>query len=261
MSRFATGESVLSRAVRILDAFTADDPILQISEIAARSGLHRATASRLVAELVTHGLLTREDDRRVRVGVRMWELGLRASLAQTLREFAMPPMKSAHAAIGHHIQLGVRDRHDVICLERLSAPGAVANSTRVGTRIPLHASSSGLLLLAFATPELQERVLAGPLLSYSPNTITQPDRLRRTIADVRQRGFAWCRGHTHHRTVGVATPIRSSQGTVVAALSAIIPNDEERKGAVVPVLLAAARDISTVLPNLTEKHRSSRTSA
>ncbi|HEX3649117.1 MAG TPA: helix-turn-helix domain-containing protein, partial [Pseudonocardiaceae bacterium] len=63
----------------IFDAFTPDEPVLQVSEIARRSGLHLATASRLVAELVAHGLLARDTDRRVRVGVRMWELALRAS--------------------------------------------------------------------------------------------------------------------------------------------------------------------------------------
>ena len=69
------GESVLSRAVRIFEAFTPDEPALTVSEISRRTGLHLATASRLVAELVSHGFLARDADRRVRIGVRLWELG------------------------------------------------------------------------------------------------------------------------------------------------------------------------------------------
>ena len=78
MSRAATGESSLARAVRVIAAFTPDEPELRVSEIARRSGLHVATASRLVAELVTHGLLERGPHREVRVGVRLWELAARA---------------------------------------------------------------------------------------------------------------------------------------------------------------------------------------
>lgn len=76
MVRTNNGESVLSRALRIFEAFTPDDPTLRVSDIAARTGLHLATASRMVAELVGLGLLAREPDRRIRIGVRLWELAL-----------------------------------------------------------------------------------------------------------------------------------------------------------------------------------------
>jgi DNA-binding IclR family transcriptional regulator len=105
MVRLVTGESVLERAVRILDAFSPDEPALLVTEIARRSGLHVATASRLIAELVDLGLLARDDDRRVRVGVRLWELGLRASPTLSLRDAAMPSMEDLHAVVGHHTQL------------------------------------------------------------------------------------------------------------------------------------------------------------
>jgi DNA-binding IclR family transcriptional regulator len=81
--------------------------VLSVTQIARRARLHPATASRLVAELEAHGLLAREPDRRVRVGVRLWELALRASPALGLREAAMPFMEDAHAVLGQHVQLGV----------------------------------------------------------------------------------------------------------------------------------------------------------
>ncbi|MEV7136001.1 helix-turn-helix domain-containing protein [Arthrobacter sp. NPDC093128] len=73
MPRTQGGESVLSRAVRIVEAFGPGDTSLTITEIARRSGLHIATASRLVEELSRFGWLQRDEDRRVRIGVRMWE--------------------------------------------------------------------------------------------------------------------------------------------------------------------------------------------
>ena len=176
MARSSSGESVLERTVRIFEAFAPGDTALQVSEIARRAGLPLATASRLGAELVQRGLLARDADRRVRIGVRMWELALRASPTLSLREAAMPFLEDLHAVVGHHAQLGVLDGAEVLFVERLSAPGAVINYTRIAGRLPLHASSSGLVLLAHAPHELQEQLLAGPLVRYTATTITTPAR-------------------------------------------------------------------------------------
>ena len=239
-------ESVLSRAARILEAFSQDEPALTVSEIARRSGLHVATASRLVAELVAHGFLSRDDDREVRIGVRLWELVTRASPTLSLRDTAMPFMEGVHDVVGHHVQLGVRDGDDVLFLERLSAPSAVINYTRVAGRLPLHASSSGLVLLAHGPVSLRERILAGPLTTYTPRTPATPAQLRAILADVRQQGYAYCPGYVHEEALGIAAPVRGGDGTVKAALAVIVPNDAGAQ-AVVPVVRTAARGISRAL--------------
>jgi DNA-binding IclR family transcriptional regulator len=246
MARSQAGESVLSRAVRIFEAFTPEETTLSVSEIARRSGLHVATASRLVSELVAHGLLVRTPDRRARIGVRLWELALRASPARSLRDAAMPFMEDAHAVIGHHVQLGLLDGDEVIFAERLTAPGAVINYSRIAGRLPLHVSSSGLVLLAYGPRELQERILSGPLVSYTPNTISSGRQLRVVLAEVRRQGSAYCRGHVHEDALGIAVPVRDGKSTVVAALSAIVPAEADGK-AVTGILAAAARGITRAL--------------
>ena len=236
------GESVLDRAVRILETLTADSPALTVSEVARRSGLHVATASRLVAALVGHGLLSRRPDGRVAVGVRLWELGSRASPALGLREAAMPFLEDVHAVVGHHVQLAVLDGGEVLFLERLSAPGAVVNFTRIAGRLPPHSSSSGMVLLAHAPREVQERVLTGRLERFTPATVTDPGRLRSMLAEVRRTGAAVLPGHLHPEAAGVAVPVRDRADAVVAALSVIVPNDGSAHQRV-PLLQAAARGI------------------
>jgi DNA-binding IclR family transcriptional regulator len=73
--------------------------VVQVSEIARRTGLHLATASRLVAGLVGHGLLAREPDQRVRVGAHLW--ALRGSPTSRPRDTGMPFMEEVHAVVGH----------------------------------------------------------------------------------------------------------------------------------------------------------------
>jgi DNA-binding IclR family transcriptional regulator len=242
MARTQSGESVLTRAVRIFEAFTPDEPVLSVSEIARRAPLHIATASRLIGELVGHGLLARQPDGRVRIGVRFWELAQRASPTLSLREAAMPFLEDLHGVIGHDVQLCVRDGDHALFVERLTGPGAAINFTKVAGRLPLNASSSGLVLLAHGTRELQDRILAAPLPRYTAHTIIEPDRLRVTLADVRRSGFALCAGHIHEDATGVAVPVRNGAGEVVAALSSVMPNDGSAYQQV-PLLMTAARGI------------------
>ncbi|WP_455754823.1 IclR family transcriptional regulator domain-containing protein [Streptomyces mutabilis] len=108
-----------------------------------------------------------------------------------------PFMEGVHDVVGHHVQLGVLDGDEVLFLERLSAPNAVINYTRTAGRLPLYASSSGLVLLAQGPVGLRERMLAGPLTAYTPATPATPIRLRATLAEVRQQGYAYCPGYVH----------------------------------------------------------------
>ena len=240
------GDSVIERAVRILDAFSPDTTALSVNDLARRAGLPTSTTSRLVAELVRHGLLQRDQDRRVRVGVRLWELASRASPTRGLREAALPVMEDLHAAVGHHTQLGVLDGHDVLFVERLSAPGSITNFTQVAGRLPLHASSAGQVLLAHAPAAVQEAVLAAPLRRYTARTVTDPVRLRAVLATIRKQGYAYCPGHIALETSGLAVPVRDRRDRVVAALAVIVPNDEAALTAV-PALTASARGIQRSL--------------
>jgi DNA-binding IclR family transcriptional regulator len=243
--RTQNGESVLARAVRIFEAFTPEEPALTVSEISRRSGLHVATASRLVAELVSYGFLTR-DDRRVRIGMRLWELATWASPSLSLRNAAMPFMEGVHDVVGHHVQLGVLDGDEVLFLERLTAPEAVINYTRIAGRLPLHASSSGLVLLAHGPADLRARVLDGHLDRYTPDTPATAARLRAVLAEVRRQGYAYCPGYVHPDALGIAAPVRDARGEVVAALAVIVPN-VAGGSSVVPVVRTAARGVSRAL--------------
>ncbi|GAB2738135.1 IclR family transcriptional regulator [Amycolatopsis magusensis] len=246
MPRVATGESVLTRVVRIIEVFTASRRSWTITEIARAADLPIATTSRLVAELVGHGLLAREPDGRVSVGMRLWELAQRASPALSLREAAMPFLEDVHHVVGHHVQLSVLDGDEVLFVERLSAPGAVINYTDIAGRLPLHASSSGLVLLAYSPPAVRQRILGRPLRRYTGNTIADPDSLRRVLAAARRSGHVIAEGHIHAGATGVAVPIRGSEDTAAAALSVIVPRETDAF-ALVPVLRTAARAISRAL--------------
>lgn len=224
MANSASGESMIERVTRVLDTFSAERTVQTASEIGRRAGLPSATAHRLVDELVTAGLLERDEEHRVRLGMRLWELALRGSTALRLRQAALPHMEAVQAATREHTQLAVLEQSEALFLERLSHPAAVSNITRVAGRLPLHASSSGLVLLAHADSALRERVLAGPLRAVGPGTVTDAAALRRLLAEVRRSGHVVAPGSIEAVSTGIAVPIRD-RGAVVAALSAVLPRE------------------------------------
>ena len=230
---------MITRVVRILETFSDDRTVQTASEIGRRAGLPSSTAHRLIDELVASGVLERDDEHRVRLGLRLWELALRGSTALRLRQAALPHMETVQARIREHTQLAVLEDGEALFLERLSHPSAGANITRIAGRLPLHASSSGLVLLAFADPELRERILGRPLRAVGPGTITDATRLRRALADIRRSDRVIARGSIEAVSTGVAVPVRDA-GTVVAALSAVLPHDADPETALEALQEAAA---------------------
>lgn len=251
MPRVATGESIVARAVRVIEAFGLDDDALTVGEIARRADLHVATASRLIKELVKAEWLER-DGTAVRIGVRLWEVASRASPALGLRAAAMPFMEDLHQIIGSDVQLAVREGYEVLFLERLTAPNPVVNYSRIAGRLPLHASSSGLVLLAHADAAFQAEVAARPMQTFTPRTIGTADQLRAALSHVRREGYALCAGHIYSTTTGIAAPIRDGRGEVVAALGLIVPNDDAAYGRI-SALRAAARGIGRVMAAATKE--------
>ncbi|WP_341940331.1 MULTISPECIES: IclR family transcriptional regulator [unclassified Microbacterium] len=239
MANSPSGDSMTDRIVRVLDTFAADRTTQTATQIARRANLPPATAHRIVGDLIAAGLLERDEEMRVRLGMRLWELALRGSHALRLRQVALPHMERLQDMIREHTQLAVLEQEEALFLERLSHPDAGANITRIAGRLPLHASSSGLVLLAFAAPELRERVLRGPLRAVSRETITDPSVLRGVLATVRRQGVVIAVGSIEAVSTGVAVPVRE-RGQVVAALSVVLPRDSRSDPAVAVLKNAAA---------------------
>ena len=240
MANSRTGESMIARVVRVLDTFGVERTAQTASEIGRRAGLPSSTAHRLVEDLVHAGVLERDGEGRVRLGMRLWELALRGSTALRLRQVAQPHMERVQELLREHTQLAVLEQDEVLFLERLSHPDAVSNLARVAGRLPVHASSSGQMLLAHAEPEVRERVLAQPLQAVGPMTVTDPEVLRRILANAYRAGYVIAPGSIEAVATGVAVPIRGD-GVVIAALSAVLPREAPIESALMALRDAATR--------------------
>jgi DNA-binding IclR family transcriptional regulator len=237
--RAADGRSVASRTLAVLGAFDADHTDLSLSELARRAGLSLTTAHRLVAELVTWGGLQRRPDGRYEMGQRMWDLGLLAPVSRELRDIALPFLQDLSAVSGENAHLAVRDGTSALYVERISGRVSVPIVSRSGSRLPLHATGVGKVLLAHAPEEVVEHALSGArrLTRY---TVVDPSALRRQLSDVRSRGYALTAEEMTLGACSVAVPVTDDHGTVFAALGVVVRSTRKDLTRLVPALRLAA---------------------
>jgi DNA-binding IclR family transcriptional regulator len=250
MAHRSAGQSVLSRLLIVLESFDQDHPSLTIAELTRRSGLPAPTVYRLVGDLVETGLLERAENREVRLGVRLWELAALAPRALGLRVVAMPFMVDLQATVRQHVVLTVLEGHESVVIEKLSARDAVTTYHRLGGRLPLHATTGGLILLAHSDQKLQDAFLSAPLRAYTPHTPTEPEVVRRLLAGVRERGHVVCKEYVTLGAMGVGVPVWSSHGEVIAALTVAIAVKDAQPMMHVPALTVASRGIARALTSL-----------
>jgi DNA-binding IclR family transcriptional regulator len=239
--------SVADRLLHVLGAFDERHRELTLSAIAARAGLPLATAHRLVKRLAEWGALERGPDGAYHIGLRLWEVATLAPRGLGLRHAALPFMEDLYETTHENVQLAVMDGGETVYIELISGRSAVIVRTTVGSRWPLHATGVGLVLLAHSPPELQERICSAPLRRFTDHTITDPNRLRAVLADVRRTGGVLSDRQVTPDAVSVAAPIRDASGTVVASVSLVVPHAGGDAPALLPAVRLAARGISHAL--------------
>lgn len=246
MADSAAGQSMLERAVRILEAFDARHPGRTVGSIAAHAGIPQASAYRIVNEMVRLGLLNKSPDGTVRPGVGLWELATRGSPVIDLRDAARPFMEDVQSVVRQHTQLAILREREVLVIERLSGEGSVVNQARTAGRLPVHRTSLGLVLLAYSPRHVQARHVR-PASARVGSDAPDPIELARLVAEARRRGYAVLRGHLDPDTTGIAVPVLGEGGLAVAALGVVVQTEEEQAVPTVMVLQAAARGIARSL--------------
>lgn len=241
------GASVASRLLDMLGAFDERHRSLTLSELAERAGLPLATAHRLAAELVAGAALQRRADGRYVVGRLIWNAGLLAPVEGRLRQVAEPFLHDVYAATLATVHLAVRDGDDVLYLERMMGRASVPIVSTVGSRLPMHCTGVGKVLLAHAPDEVRQRVFAN-LTRITPYTVVQPAVLAGQLERARREGVATTVEEMSLGACSLAVPVvRQSDDAVVAAIAVVVPTLKRDRQRLLGALQVAARGIGRVL--------------
>ncbi|WP_434740578.1 IclR family transcriptional regulator [Micromonospora sp. SH-82] len=213
--------SVLGKARLILESFQHDDVELSLSELSRRTGISKASVHRLAQELVDWGMLERSGF-EYRLGMRAFELGSRVPRFRVLRDAARPFMERLHFATKEAVHLAVMDGLEVLFLEKVAAAQS-AKPSRIAGRMPLHAASTGKVMLAYSPTSVLEEVVSRDLDRLTPHTTVAPGLLVEQIRRIRANGW----GVEHEEIIAgycsVAVPLFTGNGLLLGALSVTAP--------------------------------------
>jgi DNA-binding IclR family transcriptional regulator len=240
----------ISRAFSVLGAL-GDGP-LGVTEVAERSGLPKSTAARMLATLVGEGAVEQvPGDTAYRLGPRLITLAGGFSLVRSLSAIARPTLGELARASGEAAGLGIPDGDLIHYIEQVDTPNPVVVRDWTGARAPLHAVSSGQVLLAFRTPAAIDRYLERPMERFTERTLADPDAVRDRLRDVRRRGYAWAIEEFDAGISSVAAPIADGSGEVIAAVHVHGPSyrfpPSGREAALAELVVAGASRIASGL--------------
>lgn len=210
----ANGSRTLARGLAVLDALGSAPEGATVAELSEATHLDRAVLYRLLETLGEKGFVVRDPEtRRFHLGVALVELGSRASRGLEVRRLALPGMRLLMEQTREAVCLAVRDRHDVVVVDRVEPPGLfVRVGYHVGFRHPVHVGAHGRALLAFLDPE--ERAQLTP---SNPTVVGE-------VEVTRSRGFAISADELERGAAGVAAPILDRTGRPIATIGVVAPS-------------------------------------
>jgi DNA-binding IclR family transcriptional regulator len=218
----AAMNSVLGKAKLILEAFTAADDVLSLTDLVRRTGVAKATVHRLAQELLAWGVLERVDS-GYRLGLRLFEIGQRVPRQRILREAALPYMEDLLMATQETIHVAVHDGLDVLYIEKIIMHRGLSGQSRVAGRLPLYCTATGKVILAFSPPSLFLEVVRAGLTPLTRHTITSPALLADQLERVRSQQLATEHEETRLGYASMAVPVYGGSGVLVAAVSITAP--------------------------------------
>ena len=248
----------VDRAVTILELLAQRGDV-GVTTMAAELGVHKSTASRLVAALERRGLVEQIEERgRYRLGVGILRLA-GATTAQRwdavyaarldLVQEARPVCRRLAAETGETVNVVILSGGAALYIDQIAGPSTLSSYNWVGQHIPLHATSNGKVLLSeLAAPELS--AILGDLTAYTPSTVTDRARLIDELNTVRAQGYAIAADELDVGLTAVAAPIHNAHGEIVASVSVSGPTfriDHERRATLIPTVIQAADEISLAL--------------
>ena len=239
---------VVERMMKLLDVLAQHADPVPLKQLAQESALHPSTAHRILGAMAQSGFVERGDGGTYRLGIRLLELGSLVKSRISLRETAMPFMLALHAETGESVNLGIRDRDEIVYVDRTSSGRSAVRVVHiVGARAPLHTTASGKLFLCEdGAQKVRDYARRTGLPGSTPASITDLGALEKELDKVRRHDVAFDLDEVENGVRCIAAGIRDDTGTLIAGLSLSTPSERFNPDWA-PLVRSTAADISRTL--------------
>jgi len=217
--------SALQKATLVLDVLLDSEHPKSLADISAKLDLPRQTVHRVVRQLEEMDLIRRDFSRdHYYVGARMISLSINALRSAARLAPIHAVLRKLVEEIGETCNIGVLERDEIVYIDRVECDWPLRLQLGAGSRVPMHATAIGKLLLAHLPSRTRKRIMeAAPLVGYTDNTLTIPARLEDELKTIRREGFATNNEENLLGLIALAVPIYDGDGRVVAGLAVHAP--------------------------------------
>ncbi|MET7700595.1 IclR family transcriptional regulator [Streptomyces sp. NPDC005485] len=237
----------VDRAVSVLEILARHGEV-GVTEIAEELDVHKSTAFRLLGVLENRGLVAQAKDRgKYYLGAAVLRLAGAAAVRLDISQEGVPVCRELADELGETVNIAVLDDDAAVNIMQARGTASVTAQNWLGRRTPLHATSSGKVLLAHMPPTLREGLLARSLPRFTERTITGTSVLRNELEAVIEQGYGVTLEELELGLAAVAAPVRAHDGKVIAAISVSGPVyrlSADRLPELAKRTVAAAADLS-----------------
>lgn len=224
-----TGTQAVNRAIRLLKTFDSDRPEWSLADLVAEVELNKTTVFRLLTALESEGLVEKTANGNYRLGSELVALGGRAMRHNPLHQVAHPYLQQLAHATGERVTLEAltvdRDgRYAMLVLDEIPSVHMLGVNQFVGSRLPVHATSTGKAVLAFLPAAEQELILHTPLPKLTEQTRHTAGQLQTELADIRQNGYALAMSELEVGLMAASAPIFSHNQESYTAVCIVGPS-------------------------------------
>lgn len=240
-------ETTLAKGLKMLEAVARSAGPRGVSELGRELGMTRSNAHRLLQTLSALGYVRHDATLgQYEASLRLFELGSAVVSGREIRTISQPLMQQLRQKVDENVILSVRDGSEIIVLDRVEGMRTLRTYTPLGSRNPMHSTSAGKLLLAYAPQDVVDAVMRR-LQKFTARTITTAAKLHAELDRIRAQGYATAQAEWREDVGGVCAPIRQSDGTVIAALGVSGPIGRFKLAQIkrhLPPLIATTEEVS-----------------
>lgn len=242
---------MLEQCMAVMELFSPSVREIGVVGAARRLGAGKGTVSRWLSAMHHAGFLERDpDSQKYRLSIRIAVLGELAKDASSLQRLATAELGALASETGETSTLAVLAGSEAMNVAAVESPRPIMHTGWVGRRLPLHATASGKVLLAWNTSARVKQLVPTHPKRLTDRTITRVDELIRQLGEVRKNGYSVAWAELENDLAAVAAPVRDHTGSVIGALSVGAPvsrADAERLAFCVRAVVKAADSLSARL--------------
>ena len=239
---------VLDRAFAIIDALAETREDASLAEIAAIVKMHKSTVHRLMMNLERHRLVDRDATGHYRLGMKLYDLGIRAFSRFDIRHRAHPHLEKLMSDTDETVHLCILDDGEMLYVDKVEPRRSIRMSSTVGRRNAVHCTAVGKAVLAALPEAAVDQIIAQRgLRRFTENTLTTPAALKAELREVRQRGYAVDDEENEEGVRCIGAMVCDHSGRPAAAISVSAPSfrtSREKLRSLAPVVCEAARAVS-----------------